>query len=45
MTVLVYIRRNKMLEKLIDAIIDGMGFALGILIIVLTIHFIDWVMK
>ena len=34
-----------MLIKLIDSIIDGIGFALGILIIVLTIHFIDWVMR
>ena len=35
----------EMLDKLIDAIIDGIGFALGIVIIVLTIHFIDWMVK
>ena len=34
-----------MLIKLLDAIINGIGFALGIVIIVLTIHFIDWVMR
>ena len=34
-----------MTQKLIDAIIDGMGFAIGVIIIVLLIHFVDWLVK
>ena len=34
-----------MLVKLIDAIIDGIGFALGIIIIVLLVEFIGWLAK
>lgn len=32
----------EMLVKLIDAIIDGMGFALGVIIIALFVEFIGW---
>lgn len=34
-----------MIYKLIDAIISGMGFALGIMIIVLLVEFIGWLAR
>jgi VIT1/CCC1 family predicted Fe2+/Mn2+ transporter len=34
-----------MMKKLIDAIIDGVGFSIGVIIIVLLIYFVDWLVK
>ena len=34
-----------MKQKLIDAIIDGIGFSIGVIFIVLLIYFVDWLVK